>query len=139
MEPQLDRGGLEVLSFEECTRLLAAQPVGRVAFMDAGEATVLPVNYAWHGGSVVFRTGRGTKLAAALMGQPLSFEIDDWETVEHSGWSVLVKGIGEEVTDAATIEELAALPVRPWAHPELRTSWVRILATEVTGRRIVKP
>lgn len=40
-----DRAGLDVLPFEECLRLLASVPVGRVGFVAEGEVVMLPVNH----------------------------------------------------------------------------------------------
>jgi hypothetical protein len=54
----------------------------------------------------------------------------------HSGWSVLAKGVADEVLDTAEIERLEQLPVRPWSRPDLRDHWVRIMVEELTGRRI---
>lgn len=41
----VDRHGLEVLSPEECWALVAGASVGRVAFVEAGVAEVLPVTH----------------------------------------------------------------------------------------------
>jgi nitroimidazol reductase NimA-like FMN-containing flavoprotein (pyridoxamine 5'-phosphate oxidase superfamily) len=137
-EPDLDWSGLELLSFEECRSLLAGSPVGRVGFVDGGSPVILPVNFTMDGGSVVFRSGRGSKLATAMMQRPVCLEVDDWDAVEHTGWSVLAKGVADHVQDDAEIARLDRLPVRPWARPDLRQHWVRILVDEMTGRRIVR-
>jgi hypothetical protein len=68
--------------------------------------------------------------------QPVCFEIDSWNSIDHTGWSVLAKGFAAEVVAADEIEQLSLLKVRPWSHPELREIWVRILVEELTGRRI---
>ena len=44
-----DHAGLEILPFDECLRLLASVPVGRVGFIADGEVVVLPVNHAIDG------------------------------------------------------------------------------------------
>lgn len=131
-----DHHGLEVMAVEECHELLAAQPVGRLAFVDAGEAVVLPVAYRYHRHQVVFLTVPGAKLDAAVMANPVSFEIDGWDEGSQRGWSVLVRGFGDEVTDPDELAELSELGLKPWVASEL-SRWVRIVATELTGRRIV--
>lgn len=132
----LDWSGLEILTLEECEAKLRAAPIGRLGFVSAGEPTILPINFLFHDGKVVFRTAGGSKLAAAMMERPVCVEVDGWNALEHNGFSVLVKGIAEEVIDGATIAELDALPIRPWSHPELRTHWVIVRPTEVSGRAI---
>ncbi len=63
--PTVDRRtGLEVLERHECLRLLASQPVGRVAVVVDAWPMIFPVNYALDGDSIVFRTDEGSKLPA---------------------------------------------------------------------------
>ena len=40
---------------------------------------IFPINYVVDHGAVVFRTAEGTKLAAAVLGQGVAFEIDGYE------------------------------------------------------------
>ena len=141
MEPtrelSVDRLGLEVLPPEECWALIAAIPVGRVALVDAGEPLIFPVTHGVHDRQVVFRTGAGTKLSAAAMNQPLAFEVDGWDPVGRRGWSVLVRGLGETVYDEDEISHLEELDGEPWLEAAAQGTWVRILVTEITGRRLV--
>jgi len=136
LHASLDWSGLVILDEHECYELLREQPVGRLGFVDKAEPVILPVNYAVDGRSLVFRTGQGSKLSSALMAQPVCLEIDSWDDVGHTGWSVLVKGVADAVDDETVIARLDQLPVRPWSRPDLRREWVRIMAEEVTGRRI---
>ncbi|MFI7708703.1 pyridoxamine 5'-phosphate oxidase family protein [Nonomuraea sp. NPDC049480] len=50
---------LEVLEREECLALVAPGGIGRVAFNGSHGPTVLPVNYKFHDGAIVFRTSYG--------------------------------------------------------------------------------
>lgn len=129
----LDHQGLEVIAPEECWQLLADTPVGRVAFNEAGEPMVLPVNHAVVGHRIVFRTLRGSLLHEALMAEPVAFQVDDFDVVERTGWSVLVRGIADLAEDPQALE---ALELHPWADTVERNDWVQIRADEVTGRRI---
>ncbi len=138
MSDEIDRdwSGLEILSQDECMEHLGEGAVGRIGFVDAGSPVILPVNYTLDGRSVVFRTAAGSKLSAGMVQRPVCFEVDDWSTTDHSGWSVLAKGVADEVLEDEQLERLAALPVRPWSRPDLRGHWIRIMVEEVTGRRI---
>lgn len=132
----LDWSGLEILSDVECHEHLALGAVGRIGFVDEGSPVILPVNYTLDGRAIVFRTAAGSKLSVGMMQRPVCFEVDEWDTVTHTGWSVLAKGIADEVLDDAEIARLETLPVRPWSRPDLRDHWVRIMVEELTGRRI---
>ena len=134
--PIRDHQGLEVLDNDACWTRLNSAAVGRVAFVDAGEPVVFRVTHRVDGHSIVFRTSYGSKLLAASMGRPIAFEVDAWDTAGHTGWSVLLRGAAEEVLDADELDNLAHLGLQPWADAVSRTHWVRIRATEVSGRRI---
>lgn len=135
--PSYDRNGLEILGHDACMALLKGQYIGRLAFVEAGEPVILPVNYAVFGDSIVFRTSFGGKLDAAGHVRPAAFEVDDIEETYQRGWSVLVKGTLYDVTDRATLDELEELPLRPWVRHVEHPFWVRLVPNEVTGRRIV--
>ncbi len=131
-----DRHGLEIIGVEECWRLLASCPIGRIGFTAAGQVEVMPVTYGLLDRSIVFRTGPGQKLWAAVLHQPVAFEIDAWSATDRNGWSVLVMGVAEEVTGPARTELLDRSDIAPWAPAGHSDQWVRIIPEEVTGRRL---
>jgi uncharacterized protein len=132
----IDHAGLEILPLEECLRLLASVPVGRIGFKADGELMVLPVNHALDGQDVVFRTARGSKLAAAEEYSLVAFEADNYDPETQCGWSVVVSGHAEAVYEDAQIQRLSRLGLQPWAIGVDRPFWIRIRATSVSGRRI---
>ncbi len=134
-EPTTDRHGLEVLGLDECLTLLASRPFGRLAYLDAGAPSIVPVNHLVDGSTIVLRSLDGGKLGAAIFERPVAFEVDDLDLATRSGWSVLVRGRAE-IVDAADAEGydkwLDSWAVRDGAS----TTWVRIIADEVGGRRL---
>ena len=127
---------LEVLDRAACIELLAHHRfVGRLGFITEGRPMVLPVNYIVEGDSVVFCTAGGTKLNAIQGGADVAFEVDDTVPLYHSGWSVLVQGHADLITDPAEVARLRRGPLRPWAKGA-RANWVRISLDEISGRRI---
>jgi nitroimidazol reductase NimA-like FMN-containing flavoprotein (pyridoxamine 5'-phosphate oxidase superfamily) len=125
---------LEDLPRDECLRLLRSQGIGRLAVATPGTSPlVVPVNYLVDGDEVVFRSGAGSKLRA-LRGAPVSFEVDEFDTLRRTGWSVLVRGSAYETTHW----EIEHLPVEPWA-PGDKAHWIRIVPDAVSGRRITLP
>ena len=134
-EPITDRHGLEVIGLDECLRLLASRPYGRLAYLDAGAPAIVPVNHLVDGSSVVVRSLDGGKLGAAIFERAVAFQVDDLDFATRTGWSVLVRGRAEIIEDAdagAYDRWLDSWAVRDGA----RTTWVRILADEVSGRRL---
>lgn len=131
-----DRSGMEVLDVEECMDLLATVPIGRVAMVDGGEIAVLPVNHVIDDGRVCFRTAPGAKLDAGIMQHVVTFEADDYDEEGETGWSVVIKGRADLVTDTDELERLRDSGIRPWANPSFRTNWVTLHANSITGRRI---
>ena len=119
----------------ECLELLRHARIGRVVLSVDCLPVALPVNFTVDGDDVVFYTNTGAKTDAALAGQVVSIEIDDIDPVYHTGWSVLVTGVAEIVTDPQTQADVATR-VSPWAsgpHPFL----IRVPSTLVSGRRLM--
>lgn len=137
MASPTDHAGQEVMTPDECNNRLAATPVGRVAFVADGDVAILPVNYRYHEGAIVFRTASGSKLEAASRHSPVAFEIDGWDQETQTGWSVLVKGTAVEVLSDEEADWLFGLDLRPWSEEVERRWWVRIRPDEITGRKIV--
>jgi len=126
------------LSREECLKLLAANSFGRLAVnAGVGPPIVRPVNYAFDrpSQSVVFRTAPGSKLHALLRSTDAAFEIDGVDERTRTGWSVIIRGTTEEVTQASELRRLDALGLDAWA-PGEKPHWVQIRAWTVSGRQI---
>jgi nitroimidazol reductase NimA-like FMN-containing flavoprotein (pyridoxamine 5'-phosphate oxidase superfamily) len=127
---------VEVLSEAECRRLLAEQEVGRVAFVDRDFPVVLPVNYVLDGNSIAIHTDVGSKFDRIPLHR-VAFEVDGIERWNQSGWSVLVQGFGQDVSDAigTRYEDLRRRGLTTWL-PGERSQWVTIDIRRISGRRI---
>ncbi|HZU71407.1 MAG TPA: pyridoxamine 5'-phosphate oxidase family protein [Acidimicrobiales bacterium] len=132
-EPLIDNG-LEVLSEDECLRLLGGAALGRVAVTIGALPAVFPVNYSVAEGTILFKTAEGTKLTAALRNAVVAFEVDWADRQYHEGWSVLAIGTAGEIgeQDRPRFEKVAP---RPWARGE-RNRLIGIRIEFVSGRRI---
>lgn len=132
---QVELEGLEVLDEDECRALIATRAVGRVAVSMNALPAVFPVNYRVAGDAILFFTGAGTKLRAAMSNTVVAFEVDDFDEPNQTGWSVLVVGVPSEVTDPAMVASARRLGVRPWARGD-RTHLVRLHTDFISGRRV---
>ncbi|HEX9682499.1 MAG TPA: pyridoxamine 5'-phosphate oxidase family protein [Acidimicrobiales bacterium] len=130
-----EKTGLEVLTRQECLQLLASHHLGRLGLSIGSRPMVLPVNYVLDGERIIFRTDEGTKFNEAVRGSFVALEIDDIDTFYRSGWSVVVAGRADEVTNDADRKHVQDLPLRPWARGQ-KSHWVAIEPTTITGRRI---
>lgn len=131
-----DHRSLEIMSPYECDRHLENTPIGRVAFTSRGGPLILPVTYKYIDHKIVFRTSHGEKKAAADRGAPAGFEIDSWDDVSQTGWSVVIQGTIERVTDTELIDRYEHSDLEPWA-PEPHTHvWVHVTPAYITGRRL---
>lgn len=125
------------LARPECLELLAQTSFGRLAVNGSRGPVIRPVNYVFDESSqsVVFRTALGSKFHALLKAAKAAFEIDGTDQDGRTGWSVIVVGVTEEVTNPAETRRLNATGLEPWG-PGTKAHWVRIRANTVSGRRI---
>lgn len=127
---------LEEISEEDCFALLSGQDLGRLAVVREGQPEIFPVNYALDGHTVVIRTQPGLKLSYAALAR-VAFEVEDIDTKRREGWVVVVKGHGEDITEAMDprSEHARATPVRPWVSGA-HESHIVIARPVVSGRRL---
>ncbi|GAB4079194.1 pyridoxamine 5'-phosphate oxidase family protein [Modestobacter muralis] len=127
-----------MLDGAECRRLLGTASVGRIAFTEGAMPTIQPASYALRGDDVVIPTGLGSKMAAGSRGAVLAFEVDEYDLVERTGWSVTVIGPSRLVIDPGQVAALDALGVHPWL-PTTTHGYIALHMTVVSGRRITSP
>lgn len=137
-------GMVDELDEDECLRLIAPGGVGRIAYAGRYGPTVLPVNYRWHDGTIVFRTGQASTmdedLRTGIAGAEykVAFEVDQIDAAGREGWSVLVQGSAHHVTSDQERAAATAAGVTPWPGGP-KELFLRIRPTRVTGRRIRQP
>jgi len=113
--------------------LLSTRRIGRLVL--TGETTyVAPVNYVVVQEALHFRTDAGSR-ASQARGAVAVFEVDAVDEIDHAGWSVVVRGTVEDVTNRASADQELVDLLEPWA-PGPKDRWMRISIDEVTGRWI---
>ena len=127
---------LEPLDEAACWELLRAHTVGRLVVSVGSQPDIFPVNYTLDEQVIVVRTAEGTKLAAALMGQKVAFEIDHIDENRHLGWSVVIHGEARESRTLPAVMNDQALDLEPWAIGH-KPRYIHITPRKITGRRLV--
>lgn len=119
---------LEVLDYDECTRLLSSAVIGRLAWVGPAGPLLVPVNFVWTGTTIRIRTDPGARLPE-IIGRPVAFEIDELDPNRRVGWSVVVTG-------PAQLGEVDAETFRSWA-PGSKSVCVEVVPHNISGRRLV--
>ncbi len=134
MTTTTDRLGMTVLATNESLELLRSSVVGRLAVSISDQPDIFPINYVVDHGCIVFRTAEGTKLAGAVLGRGVAFEVDGYDQANGEAWSVVVKGPAVEFEQTHDLFDAVELPLFPWqAAPKPR--FVRIEPVDISGRR----
>ena len=124
------------LSYSECEALLRAGVTGRVALSTPTGPQIIPINYSVVDSAIILRTSAYTVLATYGRGATLAFEADHFDHANQRGWSVVARGRGEMVQDPAEISHIRSVwEPRPWASG-VRSLFLRIGWTELTGRQL---
>ena len=125
---------VENLDSSQCWNLLRQVSVGRLAVWVGDHPDIFPLNYAVDHGTVVFRTGEGTKLGGALDEPPVALEADGVDAATGMAWSVVVKGRAAAITGLEEVLDTASLYLFPWQAGQ-KDHFIRITPTSLTGRR----
>jgi nitroimidazol reductase NimA-like FMN-containing flavoprotein (pyridoxamine 5'-phosphate oxidase superfamily) len=126
----------ESLSREQCLAMLGRVQIGRAVFTAGALPAIVPVTFAVQAGAVVICTEGDSRLAKTADGNVVVFEADELDGSTRTGWSVVVTGIAEVVTEPTERVWLRDVVV-PWA-PGDRDTLIRLPITLLSGRRIVE-
>ena len=129
-----DKSTVDELSESACWTLLRTASVGRLAVWVQDHPDIFPINYAVDHGTVVFRSGTGTKVFAALSDSPVALEADGYDEETTEAWSVVVKGNVEEISRGQDLLDTIDLPLFPWQAGD-KSRFIRIIPTTTSGRR----
>jgi len=136
---QIDGSGARVLEDDECLRLLAGERIGRVALTRDALPVIVPVAFRLIGQDPVIRAGPGAVREAGRRRAVLCLEADGCATDWSSGWSVVVTGRAELLTEPHVLASVRRLALLDWRrnldgddHDDL---YVRIRTELISGRR----
>jgi nitroimidazol reductase NimA-like FMN-containing flavoprotein (pyridoxamine 5'-phosphate oxidase superfamily) len=125
----------------ECLQLISAGGVGRIGYTGRFGPTILPVNFALHEQTIVFRTGQHSPMGEDLRTgiadaeYKVAFEIDEISPATREGWSILIQGSAHHVDSEAELAAVRQSGVQAWAGGE-KELFIRVAPDRITGRRI---
>jgi uncharacterized protein len=131
-------GSFAELSEHDCKELLSQHTAGRVGLMAGDGPQILPVTYQYRNGSVIFRTSPFGPLAGLVRRTSVAFEIDNIDEENKSGWSVLVLGFAEALTDDYLLTSAWETGPVPWADG-VRNLFIEIKPRKISGRAARHP
>jgi nitroimidazol reductase NimA-like FMN-containing flavoprotein (pyridoxamine 5'-phosphate oxidase superfamily) len=129
---------MEELPRRDCLEFLSGTRVGRLGVSIRALPVILPVNFVLVGSSILVRTATGSDLLHACADEVVAFEADGFESAGAYGWSVLVRGIGEEIVEAEQLTLANRLGLESWALRGRADRFVAIPTTIVSGRRFLR-
>lgn len=118
-----------------CLMLLSTNTVGRLA-LSGDEPFVVPVNFVVVDDHIVFRTEPSSH-AAQSVGTAVAFEVDAVDIGHEAGWSVIVRGLLQDLTGRIE-EDPKAQQLHTWA-PGEKSRWLGIHVGEMSGRWVEGP
>lgn len=123
---------ITVIPEDSCWGYLASQEVGRLGVVSDGLPEIFPINYYVDGESIIFRSAEGSKMETLATNSHVVFEVDAW--TEEGGWSVMIKGTAERITDPDELARARKSPLLPWI-PTVKEIFVRVIpTTQISGR-----
>ncbi|MGY1739580.1 MULTISPECIES: pyridoxamine 5'-phosphate oxidase family protein [unclassified Blastococcus] len=125
----------DVLSPDECRRLLTSVSLGRLAFTIGALPTIQPVHFTVRGDEVLVPTRRGGEVEAASRGAVVAFEIDDLDAATGTVRSVTVVGPSRVLADAEAAGPGGPSGPAPGT-PGPDTCVVAIRIARISGRRL---
>lgn len=128
---------LAQLTRADCLQLVGSVPFGRIVFTSRALPAVRVVNHLMLGEQIIIRASLGAAISSEAdgTGTVVAYEADLFDPAERLGWSVVVVGRANRVTDT----ELAARcreSLSPWVDGET-DQVIAIAADLVTGYRMI--
>ena len=109
--------------------------IGRVAVTVGALPAIYTVSFVLEDEHLLFRVAQCSVLRRAVNGSVVAFSADHFDEDDEDGWTVMVRGIGEEVRDEALAVSLRSLPLRSYSEAPERDCFVKVSLTQMSGAR----
>ncbi len=120
----------------ECRRLLATPDFGRLVFTSDALPVVQPVRFGVRDGQVLIPTHAGGRLARAVRGAVVAFQVDCLDALTGAGWTVTAVGPAHVLTDPDDIAAASLLGLQTWI-PTAPYSYVAVQIGILRGYRVL--
>jgi uncharacterized protein len=124
---------LKGLSRHECLSHLASAHVGRVGISLQAMPAVLPVAFKLRDESILFSVSPGSPLAQAAENSVIAFQVDDFDHLSRTGWTVM--GVGVSKSAPLSTPTLAA--PEPWVTGEEGGRFLELQFDLLTGHEVL--
>jgi uncharacterized protein len=117
-----------------CLTALRTERIGRIVLTERALPLAVPVSYLVTSDGIVVRVPDSDTSGWHAAGSVIALEADAHDA--DGGWSVLVLGRADEVTDAGQIEVFDRTVPTTWADTSASNAYLRIPFSLVSGRRL---
>ena len=129
---------MDQLDTRQCLQLMGTVQFGRLFFIHNAQPAVRPVNHLVDGSTIIIRATIGaaiTQDVGGYRGMVVAYETDAIDTARQLGWSVVVVGTAQVVTDQKAAARYRSM-IEPWvAGPADEV--ITISTEKVRGYRLV--
>lgn len=123
------------LSESQCWKLLGTAHIGILAVVTEDGPDLFPINFLAAEHSVLFRTAPGEKLMKLVADPRVALAVEGEDA--KGLWSVVLRGTARRLFFDDEIEASGVLALET-ATESTKDNFVRITATQLTGRRIAR-
>lgn len=127
---------IKELGVHDCWKFLDSTSLCRIAFAHGDAVENFPVNFVATNGTLLIRTGEGTKLSSLADGKTVAVEADGMNQYGTIAWSVIIKGHATGVSDAEETQDAMDAGLSPW-QPGRKNILIRITPQAISGRKFV--
>jgi nitroimidazol reductase NimA-like FMN-containing flavoprotein (pyridoxamine 5'-phosphate oxidase superfamily) len=108
---------MEELTKPQCLELLSSVRIGRIAFVHNALPAIRPVNHLVDDGAIIIRATEGAAIVKEIgmghRGMVVAYEADAIDMTRQVGWSVVVVGSAQLVSDRNAAERYRSM-IEPW-------------------------
>jgi hypothetical protein len=119
---------------DACLTALRTERIGRIVLTQRALPLAVPVSYLVTTDAVVVRVPDEDSSGWHAAGSVIALEADASDA--DGGWSVVVLGMADEVTDAAQVDLFDRTVPTTWADTSTSNAYLRIPFSLVSGRRL---
>jgi len=129
-----DMTSASLMAEDACLVALRTERIGRIVLTERAMPVAVPVSYLVTNDSVVVRLPDEGASDWHAAGSVVALEADAHDV--DGGWSVLVLGMADQVTDTGQIDGFDRTVPITWADTPGSAAYLRIPFSLVTGRRL---